>query len=148
MDFLNDCQQYIEINNKKQQCWMLPGLRYYTSNRLINKKSKTKIMLVTNNKHLKKVDIMTQDLSIGHSTTIKIPGTTIHEMPDWSLKLSNHKESLFHNLKLCNNFIINLARAVSIEFEMCKCDPNIQNKLPIEIAGAGIRGQTTVLKTS
>ena len=52
---------------------------YFCNNKLKNNVTKTKIMLITNDKDLKTKTIVVEDKFIGHSNQIKILSTTFNE---------------------------------------------------------------------
>ena len=114
----NSVKSYITLINK-----------YYSDNKLINNSSKSKIMFISNNNKLKKLNININDFTFTHNSSIKILGTTINDNLDWSTHLEKGTNSLFKSLKLRKNIIYHLSNNVSKQFAMQYSNAIFMSKL-------------------
>ena len=97
--FVDDCFATIETNDKNE-IWnkiinFIKSMnQYYTNNSLMNNIKKTKILIITENKEIKEMEMKIENILLKHTGTIKILGTVISDDLKWNVHLRTGKESL------------------------------------------------------
>ena len=69
--------------------------QYFIDNRLQNNKKKTKVMLITQNKEIKKEYITLDKKQIKHQEQLKVLGTIFNENLNWNDQIRGKKGMLY-----------------------------------------------------